>query len=103
MSVDEIGFGPRREPRPPSRRLRGFAAAASIAGAAAAAIAIATTPPAPAAQQAVVPAPVLQPPSAICPPVQPTWPDLAALPAGLRPGALRIVVDQQFSGRCPAS
>jgi hypothetical protein len=112
MSVDEIGFGPRREPRPPSRRLRAFATAASIAGAAAAAIAIAVTaagahhaitPPAPAAQQAAVPAPVLRPPSAVCPPAQPTWPDLAALPAGLRPGALRIVVDEQFSGRCPAS
>jgi hypothetical protein len=112
MSVDEIGFGPRREPRPPSRRLRAFAAAASIAGAAAAAIAIAvtaagahpaTTSPAPAAQSAAVPAPVLQPPSAVCPPVQPTWPNLAALPAGQRPGALKIVVDEQFSGRCPAS
>jgi hypothetical protein len=62
-SVDEIGFGPKRDPRRPSRRRlpsgrlplgsssgrlpphrrRGFVAAASIAGAAAAAIAIAVT------------------------------------------------------------
>ena len=110
--MDEIGFGPRRAARPPSRRLRAFAVAASLAGAAAAAIAIAvtaagahgaTTSPAPAAQSAAVPVPVLQPPSAICPPVQPTWPNLAALPAGMRPGALKMVVGQQFSGRCAPS
>jgi hypothetical protein len=103
--VDEIGFGPRREPRPPSRRLRAIGAAGSITAAAAIAIAIAVTAsahhgaasPAPAA----VPVPALQPLSAVCPPVQPTWPDLGALPASLRPGALKVVVDGQFSGRCP--
>jgi hypothetical protein len=90
-------------------------AAASIAGAAAAAIAIAVTaagaqraatpPPAaarPVDQSAAVPAPVLRPPSAVCPPAQPTWPSLAHLPAGLHAGAVPIVVDEQFSGQCPA-
>lgn len=110
FSMDEIGFGPRREPRPPSPRLRRLAVAASIAGGAAAAIAIAmtaagaqrsTTPP-PAPQSAVQPAPVLRPPSAICPPAEPTWPSLAGLPAGLHAGAVPIVVDEQFSGACPA-
>ncbi len=104
--MDEIGFGPKGEPRPPSRRLRALGAAASIAAAAAAAIVIAVTAsahhgggfPAPAA----VPVPAVQPLSAVCPPVQPTWPDLGALPASLRPGALKVVVDGQFSGRCPA-
>jgi hypothetical protein len=102
--VDEIGFGPRRERRPPSRRLRTLGAAGSIAAAAAAAIAIAVTASAHhgAASPAAVPVPALQPLSAVCPPVQPTWPDLGALPASLRPGALKVVVDGQFSGRCPA-
>jgi hypothetical protein len=108
--VDEIGFGPRREARPPSRRLRACVTAAAIAGAAAA-IAIAVTaagsqraassPPA-AAQPAALPAQVLGPPSAVCPPAQPAWPSLTGLPAGLHAGAIRIVVDEQFSGRCPA-
>ena len=108
--MDEIGFGPRREARPPSRRLRRFAAAASIAGAAAAAIAIAVTaagahhaPTSPTASQpAALPALVLGPPSAVCPPAQAAWPSLANLPAGLHAGAIPIVVDEQFSGQCPA-
>jgi hypothetical protein len=111
FSMDEIGFGPRREPRPPSRRLRRLTVAGSIAGGAAAAIAIAVTaaggqrsatPPPPVPQSAVLPAPVLRPPSAICPPAEPTWPSLAGLPAGLHAGAVPIVVDEQFSGACPA-
>ena len=125
-SVDEIGFGPKRDPRrPSSRRLpsgrlpphrrRGFVAAASIAGAAAAAIAIAVTaagaqqaPPAPAVHQPVdqaapLPGSVLRPPSAVCAPVKPAWPSLADLPSGLHAGAVPIVVDEQFSGQCPGS
>ena len=135
-SVDEIGFGPKRDSRRPSRRLlpsgrlppgsssgrlpprrrRGLVAAASIAGAAAAAIAIAVTaagaqqaPPAPPAvhqpvdQAAALPGPVLRPPSAVCPPARPAWPSLAGLAAGLHAGAVPIVVDEQFSGQCPAS
>jgi hypothetical protein len=94
--VDEIGFGPRRERRPPSRRLRALGAAAVTASAH-----HGPASPNPAAQYAAVPVPALQPLSAVCPPVQPTWPDLGALPASLRPGALKAVVDGQFSGRCP--
>jgi len=109
--VDEIGFGPKREARPPSRRLRSCVAAVSIAGAAAAAIAIAvtaagtqrgTTAPPPVTQSAALPASVLGPPSAICPPAETAWPSLAGLPAGMHAGAVPIVVDEQFSGRCPA-
>ena len=108
--MDEIGFGPRREARPPSRRLRRFAAVASIVGAAAAAIAIAVTAAGAhhtqtsptASQPAALPAPVLRPPSAVCPPAQAAWPSLANLPAGLHVGAIPIVVDEQFSGQCPA-
>jgi hypothetical protein len=93
--VDEIGFGPRRERRPPSRRLRALGAAGSIAVTASTHHGAASPVP------AAVPVPALQPLSAVCPPVQPTWPDLGALPASLRPGALKVVVDGQFSGRCP--
>ena len=91
-------------------------AAASIAGAAVAAIAIAvtaaggqrpaTSPPAaaqPVDQSAALPAPVLRPLSAVCPPARPAWPSLADLPAGLHAGAVQIVVGEQFSGQCPAS
>jgi hypothetical protein len=35
-----------------------------------------------------------------CPPVQAAWPSLAQLPAGMRPGAFRVIIDAQFSGRC---
>jgi hypothetical protein len=107
--LDEIGFGPRRERRPVSPRLRAIGVGGSIAAAAAVAIAIAVTAagarhgsptPVPAVQSAAA-IPALAPLSAVCPPVEPTWPDLGALPAGLRPGALKAVVDGQFSGRCP--
>jgi hypothetical protein len=120
--MDEVGFGPRREARRPSRRLPAFAAAVlvagavSVAGAAAAGIAFAvlaagghhavTSPPAAmrsaAIQSAALPVAVIRPPSAVCPPVQAAWPNLASLPAGLRAGALPIVIDEQFSGQCTA-
>jgi hypothetical protein len=119
--MDEVGFGPRREARRPSRRLRAFAAAVSVAGAAAAGIAFAvlaagahhavTSPPtarqsaamqSPAMRSAALPVAVIRPPSAVCPPVQAVWPNLASLPAGLRAGALPIVIDEQFSGQCTA-
>jgi hypothetical protein len=136
FSVDEIGFGPKRDPGRPSRRRpplglssgslssgrlppyrrRGFVAAASVVGAAVAAIAIAVTaagaqqaplgPPAvhqPVDQAAALPGSVLRPPSAVCQPARPAWPSLANLPAGLHAGAVPIVVDEQFSGQCPAS
>jgi hypothetical protein len=108
--MDEVGFGPRREARRPSRRLRASAAAVSVAGAATAGIVVAvaagahhpvTTPPA-VPRSAALPAVVIRPPSAVCPPVQPAWPDLSSLPAGLRAGALPIVINEQFSGQCAA-
>ena len=109
VSMDEVGFGPRREPRRPSRRLRALTAAVSIALAAVAGIAVALTAagaqhaassPPPALQSAPVPASLIPQLTAGCPPVQRSWPDLTGLPAGLRAGALPIVVDEQFSGEC---
>jgi hypothetical protein len=109
--VDELSFGPRREARPPSRRLRVFAAVVSIAGAAAAGVVFAltaanahhaVTSPPPASQAAGLPAPVVRLPSPDCSPTQTVWPDLASLPAGLRTRARQIIIDEQFSGRCPA-
>ncbi|MGD0698512.1 MAG: hypothetical protein ABSA02_01375 [Trebonia sp.] len=107
--MDEVGFGPAREDRRPSRRLRAIAAAVSVAGAAAAGIALALTAAGahhaitapPAVRSAALPVPVIRPPSAVCPPGLAKWPNLAGLPAGLRAGALPIVIDEQFSGRCP--
>jgi hypothetical protein len=110
VSVDEVGFGPRREARRPSRRLRAMAAVA-IAGAAVAALAFAltsaggehamTSPPA-ARPSAPLPASLIPQLSAGCPPAQAVWPNLAGLPAGMRAGARLVVIDEQFSGRCSA-
>jgi hypothetical protein len=104
--VDEVSFGPRREIRPPSRYRRVFAAvvaAGAITAGAALAVTTtgmrnATTAPRNASAPAVAP---LEP--AGCPPVQPTRPDLSALPAGMRPGALRVIIEAQFSGQCRVS
>jgi hypothetical protein len=38
-----------------------------------------------------------------CPPVRAARPNLAALPAGMRPGALKIVIEAEFSGLCRVS
>jgi hypothetical protein len=109
--VDEVGFGPRREARRPSPRLRAVAAAVAVAGAAAAGAAFAvtaagahhaTSSPPPAAHSAALPAPAVRLPSAGCPPTHAGWPNLAGLPAGMRAGALPIVIAEQFSGECPA-
>jgi len=108
FSMDEVSFGPRREFRWPPRRRRALAFA--VAGAAMAGVAFALTaagvyhgmPSHHSARQSVAPtAPVGRLPSAGCPPAQPAWPSLAGLPAGMRPGALPVIVDAQFSGRCP--
>jgi len=106
--MDEVSFGPGREFRRPSRRRRALAFA--VAGAAMAGVAFALTaagvhhrmPSHHSARQSGAPtAPVGRLPSAGCPPAQPAWPSLAGLPAGMRPGALPVIVDAQFSGRCP--
>jgi hypothetical protein len=102
--MDELSFGPSREARRPSRRLRVVAAAVSIAGAAAAGVVFAVTATsahhATSSQQLAGP-PLSRVPSAGCPPGDVTWPSLAGLPAGMRPGALPVIIDAQFSGRCP--
>ena len=107
--MDEVGFGPKREARLPSRRLRAFTAAVSIAVAAVAGVAVAvmaagahhaTSSPPPTLQSAPVPASLIPQLTAGCPPTRKAWPDLAGLPAGLRVGALPIVVNEQFSGEC---
>ena len=107
--MDEVSFGPSREARQPSRRRRGLAVACSAAGVAAAAVALAMTGPrayhalasqyATARPAAPSASPVRLPPPG-CRPAQPEWPSLADLPAGLRPGALPVIADAQFSGRC---
>jgi hypothetical protein len=108
--MDEVGFGPSREPRPPSRRLRALAAVSTacvaIAGVvfalrATGAQHTVTTRPA-ATQSVALPDPARLLPPAGCPPVQSHWPNLAALPAGMRAAALPVIVAAQFSGRCPA-
>jgi hypothetical protein len=107
--MDEVGFGPSREPRQPSRRRRAFTVAVSVAGVAVAGVVFAVKAPsayhALASQYAVTrPAvPSASPvrlPSPGCRPAHPAWPSLAGLPAGLRPGALPVIADAQFSGRC---
>ena len=108
--MDEVSFGPSREARPPSRRRRAFTAAASVAAVAAAVAALAVT--APSAYHALTsrsPATPSAPPAALshlpskgCPPARAAWPSLAGLPAGMRPGAVPVIVDAQFSGRCTA-
>jgi hypothetical protein len=108
-SVDEVSFGSEREIRLSARHRRGLAALAAIlaAGAVAAGGVLAVTTAgvhsSSGTSSAVgVPttAPVAQ---AGCPPAEPARPNLAALPAGMRPGALKVVIEAEFSGTCPAS
>jgi hypothetical protein len=106
--MDEVSFGPRREIRRPARRRRAFTAAVAVAGAAAAGVALAVTvtsahqpaSPHPATQPSALAVPLSRLPPAGCPPVQAAWPDLAGLPAGMRPGVLPIIAEAQFSGQC---
>lgn len=98
--MDEIGFGPRSESRLPARYRRALAAvaAAGIVTAAAVSLTMHRT----AVDQAASPAPPAgsSPAPTACPPTQTTKPKLARLPAGMRPGAVRVVADAQFSGEC---
>jgi hypothetical protein len=107
--MDEVGFGPSREARQPSRRRRAFTVAVSVAAVAVAGVALAVRAPSAyhaLASQYTVTRPAtpsafpVRLPSPGCRPANPAWPSLAGLPAGMRPGALPIVVDAQFSGRC---
>jgi hypothetical protein len=105
--MDEISFGPDREPRRPSRGRRALIAALSVAGAAAVAagvqhtLAVQRLASQSASQPAALPATPVRLPSKVCPPAHPGWPNLAGLPAGLRLGAMPVIIDAQFSGRCP--
>jgi hypothetical protein len=47
--------------------------------------------------------PAAAPVSAGCPHVQPTWPNVEALPASMRAGALKVIIDAQLGGRCRVS
>jgi hypothetical protein len=107
--VDEVSFGSEREIRLPARYRRGLSALAAVvaAGAVAAGGVLAVTsagvhssPGTSSAVGAPTAAPVAQ---ADCPPAEPARPNLAALPAGMRPGALKVVIEAEFSGACPAS
>ena len=107
--MDEVSFGPSREARPRSRRGRAFTVAVSLAAAAAAGVALAVEAPNAyhsRASQYTVTRPAAPSPSPVrlpspgCRPAHPAWPSLAHLPAGLRPGALPVIVHAQFSGRC---
>jgi hypothetical protein len=110
LPVDQLSFGPRREPRRLPRRLRAFGTAVVIAGAAAAGVAVAVTAasaqhavtsPPPASQAAGLPAPIGLPAPG-CSPADATWPNLTDLPVQMRTRARSIIIDGQFSGRCPA-
>ncbi len=107
--MDEVSFGSEREVRLPARYRRGLAALAAVvaAGAVAAGGVLAVTtagahssPGTSSAVGSSTAAPVAQ---ASCPPAEPARPNLAALPAGMRPGALKVVIEAEFSGSCPAS
>jgi hypothetical protein len=108
--VDEVRFGPRRETRLPSRYRRVFAvlvsAGAIAAGAALTVTAVGSRDAASGPRDAAAASPNKAEPSAAsprpasCPPAQTAPPNLAALPAGMRPGALKVIGDAQFSGRC---
>jgi hypothetical protein len=106
--VDEVSFGQKREIRLPSRYRRVLAALTAVVAVGAitagAALAVSTTggrnaTSAPRAASA----PAVAPGWVSCPPVQATRPNLAALPAGMRPGALKEIIEAQFSGQCAVS
>jgi hypothetical protein len=107
--VDEVSFGPKREIRLPSRYRRAFAVLTAVVAAGAitagAALAVTSTGVRNATSAArAASAPAVAPVEGVsCPPVQAKPPNLAALPAGMRPGALKMIIDAQFSGLCRVS
>ena len=108
-SVDEVSFGPRREIRLPSRYRRAFAVIAAVvaAGAVTAGAALAVTRTgartATSAPRTASATAVAVPDRVSCPPVRAARPNLAAFPAGMRIGALKMVIDAEFSGQCRVS
>jgi hypothetical protein len=103
--MDEVSFGPEREARLPPRYRRMLVAVAAgvvTAGSAAGIGLVVTTHHAVSAPPGVS-APAAAPVSSGCPHVQPTWPNVAGLPASMRAGALKVIVDSQFGGRCRVS
>jgi hypothetical protein len=108
-SVDEVSFGPRREIRLPSRYRRAFTVIAAVvaAGAVAAGAALAVTgtgagteTSAPRTARTTATAP---PDQVSCPPAGAARPNLAAFPAGMRIGALKMIIDAEFGGQCQVS
>ena len=107
-SVDEVSFGPRREIRLPSRYRRAFTVIAAVvavgAVAAGAALAVTRTTGTDTSAPHTAGATATAPPGQVsCPPARAVRPNLAAFPAGMRIGALKIVIDAEFSGQCPVS
>jgi len=113
--MDEVSFGTEREFRLPPRyrrALTGVAACVVIAGVVTVGVALAhrstsadtrtgAGPSTHSAASSPIRADEYAQPA--CPPAQAARPNLAALPAGMRPGALKGIIDAQFSGRCPVS
>jgi len=100
--MDEVGFGPQRESRVPVRYRRALAAVTAAGIVAAAGVALTMHQATGADQAASTPTAARSSPApSPCPPTQTAKPKLAGLPAGMRPGALRVIAAAQFSGNCP--
>jgi hypothetical protein len=105
--MDEVSFGPEREPRLPPGRWRALTAGAAGAIAAGAAVTVivagqqhSSDPPRQAVPPAALPAATAGWLPVTCTPVHPTAPSLAGMPAGMRPGALRVIIDAMPAGHC---
>lgn len=97
--MDEVSFGAKREVRLPLGRWRPPAAVAAVIAAVVVAAGIAAA----VAAGGLRHAPVSQPPAkgsttVSCPQVQPTWPNLEAVPASKRAAMLRVIIAAQL--RC---
>lgn len=105
--MDEVSFGPEREIRLPSRYRRVFAALTAVVAVGAitagAVLAVSATGGRNATSAPPASTPAVAPGLVSCPPVQAKRPNLAALPAGMRPGALKEIIEAEFSGQCAVS